>query len=239
MPCMINIHKRKKGTQTVPFTIYECYTIPPRYAHTLIAGASGSGKSVYLNGLLTTILATQAARLILADLKKVELYSYKRCTSTLAYADTLESAIKALQYALDLCEHRYTRMQKQRVKSSLDVPVYVIIDELADLITLDKKHVIPLLQRIGQIGRAANVHLIVCTQCPLSSIIPTAIKVNFDCVVGLRVRSKQDSRNVCGMVGLETLPRYGQCVIFEPATWTKFTVPMLDDRTIDTITRLK
>jgi S-DNA-T family DNA segregation ATPase FtsK/SpoIIIE len=236
---MFNHFKKRKGLDKVPFTVYECYTIPQRYAHTLIAGASGSGKSVYLNGLLTTILATTQARLILVDLKKVELYNYKRCTSALAYADTLENAIKALQYALDLCEHRYTRMQKQRVKSSLDVPVYVIIDELADLITLDKRRVTPLLQRIGQIGRAANIHLIVCTQCPLSSVIPTSIKVNFDCVVGLRVRSKQDSRNVCGMVGLEALPRYGQCVIFEPATWTKYNVPMIDDRTINTITRLK
>ena len=104
-----------------------------------------------------------------------------------------------------------------------------VIDELADLMTVDKKHVLPLLQRIAQIGRAANVKIIAATQCPLTTVIPTAVKVNFDTIIGLHTRSAQDSRNIIGMAGCESLPRYGQGYYLTPAGIELYNIPMYDD----------
>ena len=115
--------------------------------------------------------------------------------------------------------------------------VYVIIDELADLMTTNRRQVQPLLQRLCQIGRAANVHVIAATQCPLSSVIPTPIKVNFDARVALRTRSAQDSRNILGVKGCELLPRYGQGYYMTPDGLTLYNIPMQDPADIAQIVR--
>ena len=111
--------------------------------------------------------------------------------------------------------------------------LYVIIDELADLMTTNKKEVQPLLQRLCQIGRAANVHVVAATQCPLASVIPTAIKVNFDSRVGLRTRSAQDSRNILGEKGCEKLPRYGYGYYMTADGCELTEIPMYSDDVIN------
>ena len=111
--------------------------------------------------------------------------------------------------------------------------LYVIIDELADLMTTDRRHVQPLLQRLAQIGRAANVHIIAATQCPLAAVIPTPIKVNFDARVALRTRSAQDSRNILYSRGCEDLPRYGQGYYMTPEGVKLYNIPMIDPAEID------
>ena len=83
----------------------------------------------------------------------------------------------------------------------------MVVDELQDLMTTHKKEAFPLLQRIAQIGRAARVHLIACTQSPIAAIIPTPLKCNFDARVALRTASRQDSRNIIDQAGCELLPR--------------------------------
>lgn len=185
------------------------FNLLQKQTHILIAGSSGSGKSVLLNDLILWLKGHQVSRYIYIDLKMVELVEYRHKLDCIAYADSIESALSALQKSIHIIETRYKRMQRLHQKKSSDLPVYIIIDELADLMTVARKQVQPLIQRISQIGRAAGVHLIVCTQCPLAKIIPTEIKVNFDCVIGLHTRSKQDSRNIIGQPGLETLPLYG------------------------------
>lgn len=107
--------------------------------------------------------------------------------------------------------------------------VYVIIDELADLMTTQKKAVLPLLQRLCQIGRAAKVHVIACTQCPLAKVIPTEVKVNFDARVALRTRSPQDSRNILNRTGCELLPRYGQGYYMTPEGLNLWNIPMYSE----------
>ena len=78
-------------------------------------------------------------------------------------------------------------------------------------------------------GRAANVHIIAATQCPLAAVIPTPIKVNFDSRVALRTRSKQDSRNILECAGCELLPRYGQGYYMTPAGLQLYNIPMIED----------
>lgn len=173
--------------------------------HLLIAGMTGSGKSVLLNQLIRRM----KGQMYLIDLKKVELIKYKR--KACMYADSTRGAIKTLTFTLDLIERRYQRMQKQKQKLSTQEDVWIIIDELADLMVTCKKEAEPLLTRIGQIGRAARVHLVMATQQPSAKIIPTSIKLNCE-RVALHCMTAQQSRQVIEISGAELLPRVGWCI---------------------------
>ena len=203
------------------FTLYKDMLKQP---HLLIAGATGSGKSVVINGLVYTALydSPAAVQFILIDPKRVELVDYKPLPHTVQYASEPGEMVQALEKA-------------QRVKKYSGAALYVIIDELADLMTTDRRHVQPLLQRLAQIGRAANVHIIAATQCPLAAVIPTPIKVNFDARVALRTRSAQDSRNILGVKGCELLPRYGQGYYMTPDGLTLYNIPMQDPASVKTM----
>jgi S-DNA-T family DNA segregation ATPase FtsK/SpoIIIE len=201
--------------------------------HLLIAGATGSGKSVVINGLIYNMLfdGPNKYRFILIDPKRVELVKYKALPHTIKYASEPADMHNALLLAMDITENRYRTMQKAGTVKYTGSNVYIIIDEFADLILTDKR-VKPLIQRLAQIGRAAAVHIILATQTPIAKVIPTEIKCNFDARVGLRTRSKQDSRNILGFTGLETLPRYGQCIYMDPENTGKYIVPYVDAETL-------
>lgn len=208
------------------------YADMAKQPHLLIAGATGSGKSVVENGVIHAILTNNSpatARLILVDPKRVELSQYKALPHTLCYASDGKAATQALQYAIEIMEGRYSAMQKAGVRRYDGADVYVLIDELADLMLTDKKAVQPLIQRIAQLGRAARIHLIVCTQCPLAKVIPTEIKCNLDARVGLRTRSAQDSRNILGVTGCESLPRYGKGFYMTPEGMKLHDMPLIPD----------
>lgn len=199
--------------------------------HLLIAGATGSGKSVVINGLIYTALLrnSQAAKFILIDPKRVELSLYKGLPHVLRYASEPAEMVQAIQYAMAVCEQRYQQMACERVRKYSGGDVWVIIDEFADLMTTNARQVKPLIQRLAQIGRAAKVHVILATQTPIAKVLPTEIKCNFDARVGLRTRSAQDSRNILGYTGLENLPRFGECVYMRPEGDIRMKVPYIDD----------
>lgn len=207
-----------------------------KQAHLLIAGTTGSGKSVLVNNIMYNALCytTMEKQFILIDPKRVELIAYKELPHTIAYASESQEMIAALEIAMNITNKRYREMQKAALKKYIGSDIYVIIDELADLMCIDKKHVKPLLQRLCQIGRAARVHVIACTQCVLSSagVLPSEIKCNFDARFGLRTRSAQDSRNVLDMNGLETLPKYGKAIYMTPDCITKCTIDMISETEI-------
>ena len=184
--------------------------------HLLIAGATGSGKSVVINGLMYTALYgfptdsdPKGKQFIFLDPKRVELVAYRDLPHTLMYASEPQEMISALDYALKLCDWRYQEMQRQGVRKWLGGDIYVVIDEFADLMTTNKREVMPRIQRLAQIGRASKIHIILATQTPIAKVLPTEIKCNFDSRLGLRTRSAQDSRNITGKSGCETFPRYG------------------------------
>lgn len=209
--------------------------------HLLIAGATGSGKSVVINGIMHSLLfrtpndVPGGARFILIDPKRVELSAYKNAPHTVLYASEPDTMIKALSAAMDITEERYTRMQQEGTKKYKGADLYVVIDEFADLMTTNRKGTMPMVQRLAQIGRAARVHLIIATQTPIAKVLPTEIKCNFDARVGLRTRSAQDSRNIIGYTGLEALPRYGECVYMKPEGDQKYIVPFVQDEEIGAI----
>lgn len=212
--------------------IYTLYQDMLQQTHLLIAGTTGSGKSVIANGIIATALHYSPANynLILIDPKRVELSEYREAPHTIAYASEPSEMLRTLQATVQLIDDRFQYMQQQRQKIYEGSKVLVIIDEMADLLTTQKRQVKPLLQRITQIGRASRVMLIGCTQRPTNDIIGNDITVNMDSRVGLRTRNSQESRNIIGSAGCESLPRYGECYYMTPEQFTHYqNVPMISD----------
>lgn len=187
--------------------------------HVLIAGATGSGKSVLMNGLVWTILQSEPwmRKMILIDNKMVEFWRYRNCPHTIAYASDTKQIMLALYKAMEEIETRYKYMRSIGSLKYEGSDIYVLVDEFADLITVMKKESLPVLCRIAQIGRAAGVHLILATQRPTRDIINGQIKVNMDSRIALHVVSQIDSRNIIDMNGAEKLPRYGKGIYMCPS----------------------
>jgi S-DNA-T family DNA segregation ATPase FtsK/SpoIIIE len=177
--------------------------------HLLIAGATGSGKSVALNGIIHSILMTCSpfkAQFVLVDPKKVELMQYERLPHTVRYASDHPDIVRALQWAVEETDRRFSAMQAVGIKEYDGPDLYVVVDELADLMVSIKKETLPLLQRLAQVGRAARVHVIACTQNVLAVTIPTVLKCNFSTILGLRTCNAQQSRFLISAGGCEMLP---------------------------------
>lgn len=240
---MILFNRKQKSTLSAPKpiqgTIYHLFQDMSNQPHLLIAGSTGSGKSVVINGIMNTLLfrtpddVPGGARFILIDPKRVELSAYKNAPHTVLYASEPDTMIKALSAAMDITERRYARMQQEGTKKYKGADLYIVIDEFADLMTTNRKGTMPTVQRLAQIGRAARVHLIIATQTPIAKVLPTEIKCNFDARVGLRTRSAQDSRNILGYSGLEDLPRYGECIYMKPEGDEHYQVPYVPEEETD------
>lgn len=235
---MFNLFNRQpRAWRTPSGQIYTLFEDMAKQPHLLVAGATGSGKSVVLNGIIYTLLHDSPARVqfIMIDPKRVELVQYKALPHCVQYATEPADMVQALQHAIQITDARYQAMARQGLRKYQGAALYVVIDELADLMTTNKRQVQPLLQRLCQIGRAANVHVLAATQCPLAAVIPTPIKVNFDSRVALRTRSAQDSRNILSRTGCELLPRYGQGYYMTPEGTGKWNIPFTSDSDIDSI----
>ena len=184
--------------------------------HLLIGGTTGSGKSVLINQLITTGIAYTPAhkQFILIDPKRVELYKYAHLPHCMYYADTPERIENALTESIRVMEERFERMRAQGLTMS------------------DQS---PLIQRLAQLGRAARMHVIAATQCPLREVIPTPIKVNFDNRICLRTRNAQDSRNIMGESGGEKLPPYGECYWAGPMGTKRTILPLYKPEAVEQI----
>ena len=198
-----------KAYRTPGGRIYTLYSELADRPHLLIAGATGSGKSVAVNGIIYNLLASRSpfeCMFVLIDPKKVELIQYAELPHIARYASEPADIVRALQYAVDETERRFSVMQSHRVREYSGPHLYVIIDELADLMTTQKNETLPLLQRLAQIGRAARVHVIACSQNIMAQTIPTVLKCNFNTVLGLRTATKSQSRYLIAAPGCELLP---------------------------------
>lgn len=178
--------------------------------HTLIAGATGSGKSTVISGLIHTAIHNSPAitRFVLIDPKRVDMMEYANLPHVERYATEPDQIAEALQYAIDIMESRYKYMAQRRIKEYDGGRLIIVIDELADLLTdrTNKRIITPLIQRLAQLGRAAHITVIMATQCCLSSVISTPVKTNFASRLALRTATAQDSRNVIDQKGAEQLP---------------------------------
>lgn len=216
---------------------YKLFQDMAEQVHLLIAGATGSGKSVVVNGFIYTQLlhCPDRSAFILIDPKRVELSAYKNCPHTLLYASEPDEWTRALDGALAITERRYQEMQRRGLRMYDGGDIYVIIDELAFLLTMRKKEVVPRIQRLGMIARAARVHLIACTQTVKADILPTTITCNFDSRVALRTSTAQQSRMILGSAGCESLPQHGQGFFVNPEGTVLYNIPKYSDDQINAL----
>ena len=206
----------------------------------LIGGCSGSGKSVALKDIIYTLMARDpnTNQFVFVDLKRVELKVFKPAPHTLAYVTEPQDVEQALNRVLMLIDARYRRMEQRNELKSSDPAVWVVVDEYADLVTMGNKRIEKAIQRIAQIGRACKVFLILCTQCPLASIITTPIKANFSSRLACRTVCAQDSRNILnGMNGAEKLPKYGKAIMQVDGNNTTVDIPFLTQEELESRVR--
>ncbi len=186
--------------------------------HLLVAGTTGSGKSVFINTLLASILykfSPSELRLILIDPKMLELSVYNDIAHLLTPVVTEpKKAILALKWVCKEMERRYSLMNEENTRSlegynekSIEKLPYIVvfIDEMADLMMTAGKEVEHYVQRLAQMARACGIHLVMATQRPSVDIITGSIKANFPSRISFQVASKYDSRTVLGEIGAEQL----------------------------------
>ena len=186
--------------------------------HLLVAGTTGSGKSVFINTLLASLLykfSPAQLRLILIDPKMLELSVYNDIAHLLTPVVTEpKKAIIALKWVCKEMERRYSLMNEEGTrslegynqKSTEPLPyIVVFIDEMADLMMTAGKEVEHYVQRLAQMARACGIHVVMATQRPSVDIITGSIKANFPSRISFQVASKYDSRTILGEVGAEQL----------------------------------
>ncbi len=214
--------------------------------HLLIAGATGSGKSVCLNAMLMSILfkaAPEDVRLLMIDPKRIELNMYDGMPHLLHPVLTdPKSATKALRWAVYEMERRYDilaranvrsiesfnrkrpKMPKSVVEAGEDrealperLPyIVIIIDELADLMMVSSRDVEESITRLAQMARAAGIHLVLATQRPSVDVLTGVIKANFPTRIAFQVASKIDSRTILDQNGAENLLGRGDMLFMPP-----------------------
>lgn len=174
--------------------------------HLLIAGSSGSGKSVALHALIISAIE-QGYKLALIDPKRVELSFYKNINNLLLpIAKTAEQAENTIQNIYDLMESRYKKMDKLEQRQSEETPILLVIDEFAELIEQNKK-LMQTIERIASLGRACNIHLILSTQYPIVKYVSNAIKSN-SARLCFRCKSKMQYRIILEHVPENKMPLY-------------------------------
>ena len=208
---MFNLFKpRPKYWVTPGGKYWEIYRDLLQEEHTLIAGAPGAGKSVMLNAMITTLLFSSPAKvqLCLIDPKQTELVEYRNLPHTLYYGNDRNSIAAALRVAVTIIDNRLSDMARRGLKKWDGARVFVVIDELLDIMTdkATKKICYPMLQKIAALGRAPGVTLIACTQSPVAIVLPTPFKACFPNRIALRVACAQDSRNIIQQAGAERFP---------------------------------
>jgi S-DNA-T family DNA segregation ATPase FtsK/SpoIIIE len=198
--------------------------------HLLVAGTTGSGKSVMLNGLLTSLLLTtdpRQVKMVLIDPKRVELSQFGRVPHLITPVVTdVKKAANALQWGVAEMERRYEVLERLGVRSlegyndraDTAMPyVVVVIDELADLMMQAGAKVEDAIIRLAQKARAVGIHLVVATQRPSVDVITGMIKANVPSRIAFAVSSQVDSRVILDIPGAEALLGMGD-MLYKPVS---------------------
>jgi S-DNA-T family DNA segregation ATPase FtsK/SpoIIIE len=213
--------------------------------HVLIAGSTGSGKSVAINAMIMSVLykaTPEQVRLILVDPKRVELGMYEGVphlftpiiTEPKLAANALRNAVREMERRLKLLASRSVRnidqynrlfdgatpsLFDEEAKDEQPLPyIMIIIDELADLMMLDKANVEESITRLAQMARAVGIHLVLATQRPSVDVITGLIKANVPTRISFRLATKVDSRTILDSNGAEALLGRGDMLYLPPGT---------------------
>jgi S-DNA-T family DNA segregation ATPase FtsK/SpoIIIE len=228
-----------------------------RMPHLLVAGTTGSGKSVGVNAMIVSLLyrlTPAECRFVMIDPKMLELSVYNGIPHLLAPVVTdPHKAVAALNWVVGEMEERYRRMAGLNVRNieayngrirkggGGDAPmpyIVVVVDEFADLMAVAGKDIELAVQRIAQMARAAGIHLIMATQRPSVDIVTGTIKANFPTRMSFRVASKIDSRTILNETGAEQLLGQGD-MLYAGASGApvRLHAPFVSDEDVEAVVR--
>ena len=217
--------------------------------HLLIAGTTGSGKSVCINTIILSLLyrhTPEKCKFILIDPKMLELSTYEGIPHLLCPVITeAKKAASVLGWVVKEMESRYRLMTKEGVrnidsynaKHKLPMPyIVVVVDEMSDLMLVAGKEIENYIQKLSQMARAAGIHIIMATQRPSVDVITGTIKANFPTRISFQVTSKIDSRTILGGQGAEQLLGKGDMLYMSSANRIiRIHAPFVSDNEIEKI----
>ncbi len=217
--------------------------------HLLIAGTTGSGKSVCINTIILSLLyrhTPEKCKFILIDPKMLELSAYEGIPHLLCPVITeAKKAASVLGWVVKEMESRYRLMTKEGVrnidgyntKHKFPMPyIVVIVDEMSDLMLVASKEIENYIQKLSQMARAAGIHIIMATQRPSVDVITGTIKANFPTRISFQVTSKIDSRTILGEQGAEQLLGKGDMLYMSSANKIiRIHAPFVSDNEIEKI----
>ena len=217
--------------------------------HLLIAGTTGSGKSVCINTIILSLLyrhTPDKCKFILIDPKMLELSTYEGIPHLLCPVITeAKKAASVLGWVVKEMESRYRLMTKEGVrnidgyhaKHRLPMPyIVVVVDEMSDLMLVAGKEIENYIQKLSQMARAAGIHIIMATQRPSVDVITGTIKANFPTRISFQVTSKIDSRTILGEQGAEQLLGKGDMLYMSSANRiVRIHAPFVSDNEIEKI----
>ena len=220
--------------------------------HLLIAGTTGSGKSVCVNTIIVSLLYKlnpDLCKFILIDPKMLELSAYEGIPHLLCPVITeSKKAASALGWTVREMNSRYKLMSKDGVrnidgynaKHKLKMPyIVVVVDEMSDLMLVAGKEIENYIQKLSQMARAAGIHIIMATQRPSVDVITGTIKANFPTRISFRVSSKIDSRTILGEQGAEQLLGNGDMLFMSSANRiVRIHGPYVSEKEIEKITHI-
>ena len=220
--------------------------------HLLIAGTTGSGKSVCINTIIVSLLyklSPNICKFILIDPKMLELSSYEGIPHLLTPVITdAKKATAALGWTVREMNNRYKLMSKVGVrnidgyneKHKLKMPyIVVVVDEMSDLMLVAGKEIENYIQKLSQMARAAGIHIIMATQRPSVDVITGTIKANFPTRISFQVSSKIDSRTILGEQGAEQLLGKGDMLFMSSANRIiRIHGPYVSEKEIEKITSI-
>ena len=218
--------------------------------HLLIAGTTGSGKSVCINTIILSLLyrhTPDKCKFILIDPKMLELSTYEGIPHLLCPVITeAKKAASVLGWVVKEMENRYRLMTKEGVKNidgynakhALAMPyIVVVVDEMSDLMLVAGKEIENYIQKLSQMARAAGIHIIMATQRPSVDVITGTIKANFPTRISFQVSSKIDSRTILGEQGAEQLLGKGDMLFMSSANRIiRIHGPYVSEKEIEQIT---
>jgi S-DNA-T family DNA segregation ATPase FtsK/SpoIIIE len=219
--------------------------------HLLIAGTTGSGKSVCINTIILSLLyrhTPDKCKFILIDPKMLELSTYEGIPHLLCPVITeAKKAASVLGWVVKEMESRYRLMTKEGVrnidgyntKHKLPMPyIVVVVDEMSDLMLVAGKEIENYIQKLSQMARAAGIHIIMATQRPSVDVITGTIKANFPTRISFQVTSKIDSRTILGEQGAEQLLGKGDMLYMSSANRiVRIHAPFVSDNEIEKINK--